>query len=207
MKIRKYNFSFSFMLPVLQYIFDFLLILTLFEICRCIIKKIQRVLHKEVIKSGPFSEYKCIEIYVILLIILELYALFFHSTLNSLFINVILCILCYRLFEIFVLWFRNYIVGSPEPISARRFLILTLINYFEVGIIFAFISLVFGFGFQKPISSAFQSLNYSICVATGLGSSFEPRSTCAYLIFFSEITLAILFLIVIIQITLSLFKK
>jgi len=125
-------------------------------------------------------------------------------------------IVLYRLSGIVILWVERYIFGPPEPRSIPRFIVLTLLNYLEIIVIFALFAYgarsnfvngdLIPLGVTETFSPWFDSLRYSIGISTTLGSSFQPLGIIGHTIFFAQITLAILFVTVIIQIAVSLRK-
>jgi hypothetical protein len=129
--------------------------------------------------------------------------------------SIFTAVFLFRLIGILMMWIINYIFQEPGPRSRGRFIILTLFNYTEVTVIFGALAFLYKHDFVStniPIfvnsyplsfSPGFESFQYSLGIATSLGSKFEPSGPLGYLIFVGQILFVITFVTVVIQIAIS----
>jgi hypothetical protein len=117
---------------------------------------------------------------------------------------------CYRLLDIFQSWF--FTLFSP-PYNAKwpRLLILTLINYMEIAIAFSIIGFYFKAQPYYGVSeiTIWDSLRHSLGVLTPLGitESEFPLRWSGFSIFWIEYIVGLLFIVVVINLVLSHYKR
>lgn len=100
----------------------------------------------------------------------------------------------YRLFDLFQVWVRHFVLPDWNPINVYRSLILVFIGYVEVIILYALLIHIFQNQFEG-ISSLQQAFDYSIHTAVTIGSSgVTPKSCCAYAIHYTQLMFVLLFL-------------
>ena len=192
----------SFILPLVRHFLYFLECISLKTLYQVYLKKC----------NGYFFEkykYKAVELYVFTWLSVDIifFAYFIHIPLW-----VILWLLIWRLVDIFQSIFSIGILSEePLPYSIPRMLILLLVGLIEVSIIYGvfyyinrdiFISIN---GYS--ICSKCQSLYHSVTTLTTIGSDFSPINVLGYSIVYSQIIFSVLFLIMVIQRIVSLFKN
>ena len=116
-------------------------------------------------------------------------------------------VIWYRYIILIISWLNKNIFGTGPPISSRRFLILNLISYVEVWLIFSYLSFVHKTAFSPEFCSIGQSMRYSIGILTTMGSNFEPATTCGGILFGLEVLAGLLFILVVIPLVVSLFRR
>ncbi len=121
--------------------------------------------------------------------------------------------LIWRLFDIFQSWFSMGVLHpKPKPYSVARMLTLQLVGFAEAAIIFGVLDFVWKDAFISTLNgstfcSVWQSLYHSVTTITTIGSVYLPRSMLGYLLVYGEVICGILFLVVLIQRTLSFPRK
>jgi len=155
------------------------------------------------------NKYKLVECYVILWLFTIIAAFIFIEKAQCLF----LFFLIWRLVDLFQSLFSiNILSEDPSPYSITRMLILVLISVIEVSVIYALFYFVNGDFFISSngqyLRAKGESLYMSVTTLTTIGSDFSPsNSLVGYSIIYSEIIFGVLFLIVVIQRIVSLFKN
>jgi len=191
----------SFIVPLLARLFNAMKYVSILELVRCIF--------------GVWRSYRAVERFVLCWLGVELLFLGllfgFPAISNRLifFIPVIL-LLILRLLDLLQVSFnvllfdriragRDYKIASPT-----RLLVLNIINYMELAVIFGVIGFLVRNSFHPEFQSVWHSLYYSISVVTTLGLSVELVAWQSRVMFLSEITLGLVFILLIIGRAISL---
>ncbi len=162
-----------------------------------------------------FQYHFTVEVYVlatlVIAIIFTLLLWKYDSLASSYPFRVFICaILIWRLSDILQAWLKIFLVGRAEVASPSRSVILTLINYIEIAIIFGIIAFANEDFFTPTFGSILNSLRYSfntILPVIPIDQTFIPHYCLGNVIFYSEIAFELLFILVIIQRVLSLFRE
>lgn len=147
--------------------------------------------------------YRCIdalEIFwvVVLILLLASHGWYFKS---SLYLCLVISIVIYRLYDIFQSWVYQFILMEDwRPVNIYRSLVLVIIGYFEIIISYSVLYFILQDNISKSFYSVCQSLYYSVTTSTMIGSNdWQPVKPWGYVIFFSQIIFALLFLTVVVQ--------
>jgi hypothetical protein len=107
-----------------------------------------------------------------------------------------------------VWWDINVIPG--DIVSSPRLLLLTLLNYIEIGFIFAVIAFINQHAFTPEFGVIQNSLRWSFDIllpTISFEQRFTPNSSIGNAIFFSEVAYGFIFLIVVIARVLDFFRR
>lgn len=132
---------------------------------------------------------------------------------NSWFIWLFIIFGACRLFDIFLAWVNtNILTIDPRPYSAPRMFVLNILSFSQVIVVYAGFALLASNSFLparscEPIKSIWDGFYYSFTTITTMDSGFSPKDWIGYLLFYSEVSFGILFLIVVIQQVLSLYRQ
>ena len=140
-------------------------------------------------------QYRIVDAYIIVFALTEL-AIFiiFASKPDTKSSCVLIAFITYRLFDLFQVWVRHFVLPDWNPVNAYRSLILVFIGYLEVIILYTLLVLIFQNNFDG-ISCLRQAFDYSIRNAVTIGSSaVTPSSSWGYAIFVSQLMFVLLFL-------------
>ena len=166
--------------------------------------------HLKAINPRWFEQYKYIlvELYVMAWLSFEIVIFIYLIHIPML---LVLIFFIWRLLDIFQSIFSIGILSEePLPYSIQRMLILLLTGIIEVSIIYGAFDYIYKNAFlsgQNHIQTIGQSLYHSIMTLTTIGSNYSPQNIVGYSLTYSEIAFSILFLIVVIQRIVSLFKN
>jgi hypothetical protein len=155
------------------------------------------------------NRYKAVEIYVFIWFLTEI---LLFKYIGNIPLCLIIFLLLWRLTDIFQSIFSIGILSEdPSPSSIPRMLILLLIGLTETAIIYGVFYYInkdmFVLINGETLYSKSQSLYHSVVTLTTIGSDFSPVSCVGYTIVYSQIAFSVLFLIVVIQRIVSLFKN
>jgi hypothetical protein len=182
-------------LPALRYVFA---VLYLLSISKWITVKYQRYTSEEMKKQGKLVVYKIVDIYVIVWACVEVLSLlgilYAPATIHNSLRNLVLCLLSYRLLDIFQSWVKQFVLTYKwDPINANRSLILAFEGYLEIILIGAIIR--FMCMPQLPIYSLDEIFRKSIMTMI---ANPEADKGC-YAIIYTQVMFTILFLTVVTQ--------
>jgi len=148
------------------------------------------------IDSFDLRPYRCIDIYVIVWLCIELLVTIWFAVCNIRYntdvclVNTFVGLFCYRLFDIFQSWVSQFVLKSRwEAISINRSLVLAFVGYVEICIIGTFFRYVYG------TISMWKNVHYSVTAM--IANPMEKESTS--LIQYTQIMFAVLFLVVVAQ--------
>jgi len=168
----------------------------------------------EIIKNcskGWWQSYRAVEFYVLLRLFFAVLCFVALAMFPFLILYcpfyIVLLFLAWGLLDIFQAWLGIFILKPSSIYSPPRSLILALINYAEIVIVFAVLVFSFNDSFTPRFYSIWQSLRYSIGIATTLGSIYEPSKLVGYLLFYGEILFILVFVLVVVNRVLSYFRQ
>jgi len=191
----------SFIVPLLTRLFGCMRYISILELVRR--------------KFGAWSNYRSVEAFVLSWLAVELLflgLLFGWPTISNIrifFVPAIL-LLILRLIDLLqvsfnVLLFDRIRAGRAYKIaSPTRLLVLNLVNYVELAVIFGVLAFLARDAFYPEFQSVWHSFYYSIGVITTLGANVEPIALQSKVMFLSEITLGLVFILLIIGRAISL---
>ena len=191
----------SFIVPLLTRLFGLMKYVSILEIVRRVF--------------GVWKSYRAVETFVLCWLGVELLffgLLFGFPTMSNklIFLIPVILLLVLRLLDLIqvsfnVLLFDRVRVGRDYKIaSPTRLLTLNLINYVEVSVIFGVMGFLARDAFNPSFGSVWHSFYHSISVVTTLGSSVEPIALQSRAMFLSEITIGLVFILLIIGRAISL---
>lgn len=185
----------SFIVPLLTRLFGGMRYMSILELVR----------HK----FGVWSGYRAVEAFVLCWLgaeLLFLGLLFGWPAMSNMkiFSVLVILLLILRLLDLLQVSFnvllfdrirtgRGYKIASPY-----RLLVLNLVNYVELAVIFGVMAFLARDAFHPQFQSVWHSFYYSISVITTLGTNVEPVAVQGRLLFLSEITLGLVFILLII---------
>ena len=168
-------------------------------------------------KYSFIESHKAVELYVLAyFILIEGFVAFYlvgYTNLNSYscFVIIVLLLLAFRLADILGRWLDILILNVGVIASAPRLLLLTLLNYVEVGFIFTVLAFIHRYDFDPQFNHILDSLRWSfdILIPTIAFNTreFQPVSYTSNTIFYTEIALGFLFLIVFVSRVLTFFRR
>lgn len=183
----------GFILPGLRKLFTYL------EKFSYIRFKVWRLQRKKHLSNSLYKVVDCYEIkWVIKEIIFFILLAFYHTWVYNVIFWIPFLFILYRLFDIFQAWVSQFVLGgvpkqSWKPINIYRSLVLVFIGYGEITISYAFIAFFRKEQFQG-ITCWQQALYYSVRNAVTIGTDYNPISIWGYLIFWTQVGFALLFL-------------
>jgi hypothetical protein len=180
----------GFILPLLRFLFSGLHYLSPHK---CFTKHIKC----EKIRYMHVDAYETIW-FIILILFLVSSGCFYQS---CWFIWIASFFVAYRLFDIFQSWVYQFILMKGwSSVDVNRSLVLVFFDYIEIIISYAVLYFILQNNFSGSFCSVCQSLYYSVTTATMIGSNdWQPIKPWGYVIFFSQIIFAVLFLTVVVQ--------
>lgn len=157
-------------------------------------------------KCHFFQTQLFVDIYVLLWLALELIVFYFHRSSQSICVG-FLFLFSWRILDIVQSWYNVTIRPPYFLASPIRLLILVILNLIEMIFIFTIISFsIFPKLFSFNIDNAL-IYSISVIVPTISAQSILPRTCIGNAIHYGEVVIGLIFLIVIIHRTLSLFRQ
>ncbi len=154
------------------------------------------------------NRYIIVECYVFSWLVVEI---IFLLRFDQILLWFIIWFFIWRLVDIFQSWFNILILSEdPSPYSVPRMLVLVMISFAEIAIIFGVLDFVWKDAFISDghtFHSMWQSLYHSVTTITTVGSNYSPVSGAGYFLVYGEIVFSVLFLVVVIQRIVSLYRS